>query len=199
MFELPSFLTHYYEGSERPFISLSDLDDASLEREFAELAPLPLKLHRFKTLEAAHHYMKLRRAAEAKVRQRFIDKGGKPVLRNPRYMVLGTSKWFEDWYVEKREIRIPLDHFADVQIGFTYPDAVISTILAENPRWEPFRKPYHGVVFTKSEIGDVIAQYGMPDEDDPARLQIEEHLIEAQIWDMAPLQAFLSTLDERTV
>ena len=31
----------------------------------------------------------------------------------------------------------------------------------------------------------------MPREDDPTAAQIEEHLVEAQIWDMAPLQAYL--------
>ena len=149
---MPTFLTHYYEGSERPFISLSDLDEASMEREFAELAPLPLKVHRFKTPPEARHYMRLRRETEARVRRQFIDKGGKPTLQHPRYMVLGTSRWFDDWYVEKREIRIPWDAFNDSQISFTYPDSMVSLILADQSRWEALRKPYHGIVFTRAEI-----------------------------------------------
>lgn len=193
MFQIPTFLTHYYEGSERPFMSLSDLDDTALEQEFAELGQMTLGVHRFKTSDTARHYMRLRRDAEAKVRLKFIEKGGKPILQNPRYMVLGASTWFEQWYVEPREIRISLEHFNAAQISFTYPDSLITIILAENPRWEAFRKPYHGLVFTRDEIDAVVLQHGMPDESDPARFTTEEHLIEAQIWDMAPLQAYLPT------
>jgi hypothetical protein len=189
--DIPAFLTHYYEASEQPFSSLSDLDGASLEKKFAELAPLPMRLHRFKSAQAACEYMQLRREAEARVRLQFISKGGTPILQHPRYMVLGTCRWFDDWYVEKREIRVPLDEFDDRQISFTYPDALVSMVLAERQQWAPFRKPHHGITFTKNEIREVVTTYGLPNEDDPAALRIEERLIEAQIWDMAPLQSHL--------
>lgn len=187
----PNFLTHYWEAAEQPFASLSNLDDASLERKFTELAMRRMRLHRFKSTQAAREYMKLRRDAEAKVRLQFIEKGGKPILQHPRYMVLGTCRWFEDWYVEKKEIRIALADFDDTQISFTYPDALVSMMLAERPEWTLLRKPYHGVTFTTGEIREVVTAYGLPNEDDPATLKIEERLIEAQIWDLAPLQRYL--------
>jgi len=172
-------------------MSLSDLDEGAIEREFIELSKMQLKVHRFRTPDEARHYMALRRNAEDKTRTKFIEKGGLPILRHPRYMVLGTSKWFTDWYVEKREIRIPLNCFDSSTISFTYPDCLISMILAESPKWESRRRPYHGNVYTLQEIGDVIATFGMPDESDPARFEIDEHLIEAQIWDIEPLKRFL--------
>ena len=82
---IPAFLTHFYEASEQPFSSLSDLDHASLEKKFVELGKLPMRLHRFKSAPAARDYMLLRRDAEAKVRAQFISKGGMPTLQHPRY------------------------------------------------------------------------------------------------------------------
>ena len=177
-------------------MSLSDLDEDALERKFANLAGRTLSVHRFRTLEHARHYMKLRRFAEERTRAEFIAKGGLPVLRYPRYLVLGTSKWFCDWYIDKREIRIPLSCFDSQSISFTYPDCLISTLLAEDPKWKDRRKPYHGRVFTLEEVPDLVAEFGMPDEEDPKRFEIDEHLIEAQVWDMKPIQDYLSCMEQ---
>ena len=91
----------------------------------------------------------------------------------------------------KKEIRIPLNAFDARHVSFTYPDALVSMILAERPRWKPFRKPYHGMTFTRNEIEKVVETYGLPNENDPAALRLEERMIEAQIWDLAPLQPYL--------
>jgi hypothetical protein len=70
---LPEVLTHYYRPFSRPFLSLSPLPDAEVSGVLAALArfePLPDRL----THPA---YLSERRRIEERMRQRFLEKGGR--------------------------------------------------------------------------------------------------------------------------
>ena len=138
-------------------------------------------------------YLQFRPYVERVIYDRFLEKGGKPQLRAPRYMTLGPTSWFSNWYENPEVISIPLDAIPHDVISFTYPDSMMSYLIAED-RFEPFSKfkmPYHGDIYRLNEIAEVVAEYGMPDEEDPDNIEHGNRIIEAQIWDLAPLLPYI--------
>ena len=187
---LPKFLYHYYERRRTPFLSMSELRPDAFTELMEDLANSGTPENRFDELEKRNFYRFFRPYVEDKIYHQFIEKGGQPQIAKPRYTTLGPTKWFLDWYQDPAVVEIPLDDIPASAISFTYPDSMMSYLLAED-RFEPFAKfkmPYHGHVFTLDELPGLIDQYGMPDENDPSNIEHGNRIIEAQIWDMAPLQ-----------
>ncbi len=65
--------------------------------------------------------------------------------------------------------------------------------IPRTERGKFYLKPFHGQVFTQDEIIDVVQTYGLPGD----RWKVEEawrydRFIEAQIWDVRPLEKFLA-------
>lgn len=77
---------------------------------------------------------------------------------------------------EPRVIQIGWDEFDDRSISFTYGD------LFPTMRYED-GKPYRKQVYTKDEIREVIAKYGLPQEWNKHGDRGSERYIEVQIWD----------------
>ena len=79
-------------------------------------------------------------------------------------MTLGPTQWFLDWYEEPKTIEIPLAAIPSTSISFTYPDSMMSLLIAED-RFEPFarfKQPYHGEVFRLEELGTSSLSMGSP-------------------------------------
>jgi hypothetical protein len=164
-------LHHYYEKSHGPFKNLSGL---SME----EAARVTAEIKRDGTTFAARRsddYLLIRRELERKARDIFISKGGKPANDYPHYMTLGPCEWIQTWYKEGQAITFCLDDFKEHSISFTYGD-LFPTMRCKDG------KPYREQVYTKSEIMQVIRQYGLPQEWNEDGSKGPERYIEVQIW-----------------
>ena len=81
----PLHISHYYEASRGPLLTLSDLPSEEAEA-------LIINYNQEKgTMNAQRdgEYMGLRRQAERMCREQFIAKGGKPQRENPHYFCWG--------------------------------------------------------------------------------------------------------------
>lgn len=191
---VPTSLFHYYESSRAPFLSISELDSESFRNMMDEFATLELSESRFDEDWKRDFYLFFRPYTENFFREKFIAKGGKPKLKAPRYATLGAATWFNRWYLEPAEIEIPLARIPAESISFTYPDSMMSLLIAED-RFEPFaqfKQPCHGELYLLEELPELIRRYGLPDEEDPRNLEYGNRIIEAQIWDLDPLQSYLT-------
>ncbi len=190
---IPETLHYYYESSRPPFLSLSELPESKFSALMEDFGNLDTAENRFDEDWKRDFYLFFRPYTEEKLRAAFIEKGGKPNLKAPRYFSLGPTNWFLDWYEEPAMIEIPLKEIPSELISFTYPDSMTSLLIAED-RFEPFAKfkqPYHGEVFRLDELSRLIEQYGFPDENDPTNQEYGNRIIEAQIWDVKLLEPYI--------
>ena len=164
-------LYHYYEFKIGPFVNLSDLSieeaekiQSGIRREGAVFAS-----------KRSSDYLVDRRELEDKIRNLFIYKGGKPLRERPHYMTLGSCPWLIEWYVDGRELSIPLSDFSKEVISFTYGDTFPAMRYKDG-------KPYRGMVYTLDEIADVVNRYGLPQMWNSDGSKGPDRYIEAQIW-----------------
>ena len=128
-------------------------------------------------------YMTIRTELEQRAREMFIHKGGEPVMRYPHYMTLGPCDWLNEWYETPAALAIPLDAFSEKHISFTYGD------LFPTMRYKD-GKPYREQIYTKSEIIDMIATYGLPQQWNNDGRNGPERYIEVQIWDETTIMQY---------
>jgi hypothetical protein len=148
----------------------------------------------------ADNYLKFRKQVEQKLRNGFIEKGGRPKSEYPIYLVLGRPKWFET--VADRatletttEIQVPLSILDSERVSFTYPDSMVSALMeaAKNPEY--YEPDYHGKVFTIIEMEELISRKGLPGEGWETRMpQHYAHYIEAQVWDPETLRDYFAAI-----
>lgn len=177
---LPSFLSHYYEASIRPFVNLSDL---SLEDAEAQLKQIRQAGGTFASQRSAD-YLPIRRELEERVRKNFIQKGGEPKRENPHYMILGSCSWGLSWYHDGRELRILLKNFLPNIVSFTYGDTFPAMRYQDG-------KSYRKQVYTLEELPHLVLQFDLPQNWNPDGLHGPDRYIEAQIWDDEPLKEHL--------
>ncbi len=145
-------------------------------------------------------YLQLRRQIEQWLYQEFIAKGGAPQQPYPIYMMLGRSKWLltaidAATQATTTEIQVPLSLFQEDEVSFTYPDSMISFLVANQKESEYYLPNYHGKLFTLSEIISIVQANGLPGEKWGTNLP--SHLanyIEAQIWNQKPLLEYMRQL-----
>jgi hypothetical protein len=189
--DVPPFITHYHLPDRAPFLNLSDLAAADLAVVLDGLATASGSARRF-----GPRYMSLRRATEAKLRQLFIEAGGRPVRDSPHYFVLGESGWFRGLYPVANEVRLPLAELPSKITSFTYPDSMAAMRLGGEFGLDMTEQPYHDRVFRLEELDEVIDAYGLPKPDAPAsyahhQFRPFEHYIEFQVWSDEPVAARL--------
>jgi hypothetical protein len=177
---MPDFLTHYYENSAGPFSNLSMLQ---LEHAKQVLEEIRRNGNRFASQRSVD-YMNKRRALEDKTRMLFEATGGKPKLARPHYLILGSCSWLKTWYVDGQELQIKLVSIPEHCVSFTYGDSFPAMNYNDG-------KPYRGQVYTLSELGKIIKQYGLPQVWNPDGRGGPERYIEAQLWDDSPLREYL--------
>lgn len=114
-----------------------------------------------------------------------MARGGKPEVARPVYCFLGNHPT-ELIYGNRQDYAFKFFRLSDIPtelISFTYPGSIASLQIAEQERAREFRSPYHGRLYRKEEIHEVIAQFGMPGIDFvPAGSRRYDVLVEAQIW-----------------
>ena len=177
---MPDLLSHYYENSAGPFSNLSMLPLEQAEQ-------IPEEIRRNGKRFASQHssdYMRIRLNLEGKIRKLFEEKGGKPKLTKPHYMILGICSWLKGWYVDGQELQIKLALIPKDCVSFTYGDSFPAMNYKDG-------KPYRGQVYIESELEEIIKRYGLPQEWNPHGKGGPERYIEAQVWDDVPLKEYL--------
>jgi hypothetical protein len=179
-FTVPGYLSHYYEAEKGSFLNLSHV---SLPDAEAMLDVIRRCGNVFAS-QRSPDYLQIRRELESRVRELFIAKGGKPELERPHYMILGSCPWLLDWYVEGRELQIPLDRFALEAVSFTYGDTFPAMRY-------PDGKPYRRQVYTLAELPTLVLKHGLPQEWNSDGSLGPDRYIEAQVWSDQPVKAYL--------
>ena len=179
----PTFLTHYYECAGGPFRNLSHLPLPEAEHILAQIRQQGGVF----ASQRADDYLLIRCQLEERVRRLFVEKGGRPRLTRPHYMILGICPWLKGWYIEGCEVCIPLSCFSPDIVSFTYGDTFPAMRYADG-------KPYRGQVYVLDELADLIRRHGLPQVWNIDGKGGPDRYIEAQIWDEAPLRPFWETL-----
>jgi hypothetical protein len=144
-----------------------------------------------------HHYLCARRQVENQLWTKFKEKGGSPKQSYPIYLVLGRPKWTstvadEGTLATTDEIQVPLLALDEREVSFTYPDSMVSAMIAAERNPGYYEPEYHGQVFTAGEIRQIVHRKGMPGEGWETRMPKHlAHYIEAQVWNQAALLNFL--------
>ncbi|WP_217595538.1 hypothetical protein [Cohnella sp. GbtcB17] len=174
------YLFHYYESKTGPFKNLSALTVSEAQHIMKDLK----KDNAVFASKRAEDYLLIRFDLEQRARAAFIQKGGKATKQYPHYMTLGPCNWLKDWYVEGKELKIPIEAFNPESLSFTYGD------LFPTMRYND-GKPYRGNVYTLSEIQEIIQRYGWPQEWNHDGAHGPERYIEVQVWDDDAIQHYL--------
>jgi len=188
------YLIHIYRRGTEPFRSLSALSDSDAMKIMQDLyVEGAIFWERFKD---PGQYLRTRRHIELWLRQEFIAKGGAPKESYPIYMILGRSKWLltaadKATLATTAEIQVPLSLFQECDVSFTYPDSMVSFLLANQKESEYHIPDYHGRLFTLSEIRSVVESNGLPGEKWGTNLpSFLANYIEAQVWNQDPLREY---------
>ncbi|MEC0370626.1 hypothetical protein [Paenibacillus chibensis] len=166
------YLYHYYEANKGPFKNLSSL---TLKEAQSIMDALKTEENMFAS-RRSDDYLRIRLELEAKARNDFMQKGGKPKTMFPHYMTLGRCEWLKTWYAEGKEINIHIHEFKPDTLSFTYGDLFPTMRFKDG-------KPYREQVYTLHEIMNVIKQFGWPQEWNEDGSQGPERYIEVQVWD----------------
>ncbi|WP_338043571.1 hypothetical protein [Paenibacillus hamazuiensis] len=133
-------------------------------------------------------YMAVRRELEAKARELFIRKGGRPVNDYPHYMTVEACSWIKSWYENGRELALDIDEFDESSISFTYGDLFPTMRFKDG-------KSYRGNVYTKPEIFRLIQTFGLSQAWNADGSKGPERYIEVQIWDDAVVGKYIGQRD----
>lgn len=188
---MPSYITHYFVRGSEPFLSISELDDTSWLKLCNDLAARratdPTYHRRF-----GPKYRGVRLEAEAVLRSRFLEVGGRIDREAPIYFCLGSSEWWAG-FCDHEEVRIELRDIDPRTISFTYPDSLTSMGMLKRFGLRHDAKPYHGKVFRLDQIDSAVREFGLPAGYSPSgyREYHKEDLeiyIEAQLWSDEPIR-----------
>ncbi len=195
------YLTHYYRRGTEPFRSLSDLPDAEALALMAGLYVEGSVI--WERFGDPGGYLRARRLTERWLYAQFVAKGGRPRLRYPIYMVLGSPKWIARMadpgtLATTAEVRVPLSALTDDDVSFTYPDSMVTLLMAEERDARYYQPDYHGKLFTLTEIREIVRRKGLPDEGWETNVpDTLAHYIEAQVWNREPLLPYLPRTNPR--
>jgi hypothetical protein len=129
-------------------------------------------------------YYERRAELEQIMRALFIEKGGKPILDVPYYMVIGEAPCLTKWYVESEYIKIPINEFDLQTLSFTYGDT-FPTFSDRITDGLEYRKK----VFLYDEILNLIEKYGMP-QDTWDETYESPCYVEVQVWSDMPINNY---------
>lgn len=196
---MEDYLLHIYRKGSKPFQTISDLPEAKalqiMEQLYVEGAVF---WERFKEPRS---YLSFRKQLELTMQTAFKNKGGKPIDEHPIYLIVGRPKWMDTVSDEKtlqttEIIRIPLSMISPERVSFTYPDSMVSALMAAEQNPEYYEPEYHGKVFTFDEMMGIIKEKGLPGEGWETRMPKHyAHYIEAQVWDREMLENYLRKND----
>ena len=200
---MPDFLLHIYKKGGRPFQSLSDLPEEQALSIMRELYNQESVF--WERFQDPEWYWRARTQLEQYLRAEFIAKGGRPKDEHPVYLVLGRPKWLDIvadpvTLATTDELRVPLSILDPHEVSFTYPDSMVSALMAVEKNPEYYEPDYHGKVFTLDEMMRIIAEKGLPGEGWQTKMPVRlAHYIEAQVWNRAVLLDYFGSGLEETL
>ena len=167
-------LYHYYEKSNGPFQSISDLPDRDAEAVLQRIRTDHPDIFLAKRPE---DYLQKRRRFEGILREEFIKKGGLIERETPHYMVVEACPFFEKWYEHTAWITADTDDLDLRTLSFTYGDShpTFSGKIRDG-------KEYRNRLYTYDEILSVIDRYGLPQDWNPDFRYGPECYVEVQVW-----------------
>jgi hypothetical protein len=176
----PEMIVHYYEASQPPFQSLSDLTLEDAEDILQQIRQEGNVFASKRNME----YLDIRKSLEEQIYRLFVGKGGQPKRLRPHYFILGRCDWVKSWYCHGQEVQILLKTVDPRVISFTYGDSFPAMRYLDE-------RPYRGQVYMLEELSELIAQYGLPQEWNREGRYGPERYIEAQVWDDQPVKEYL--------
>ena len=171
-------LYHYFERKSGPFVNMSGLPiEKQMEIQLQFTSPFLVE-HRHQS------YYEHRTEIERLVRSMFIEKGGKPVLDVPYYMVIGESSFLTTWHEESDYIKIPTHEFDLLTLSFTYGDTfpTFSDRIADGME-------YRKKVYLYDEILGLIQKYGLPQDSWNGTYESPCY-VEVQVWSDMPINKY---------
>jgi hypothetical protein len=175
-YNIPQFLSYYFRKNQEPFQVLSELDENKAEAI----------LKNDVQWRGDGTYLKHRIQHEEIIKNKFIEKGGRPKRKYPIYAILGESPIgpfdMENEYEQK--IIIPVDQFNPEDISFTYPDSLYEVPINDIARLYLDRN-IEPIVYKIGEMEEIIKQYRV--------YEIRNHYVEAQIWNDQNIQKYKDT------
>jgi hypothetical protein len=184
-------LIHLYKRGTEPFRTLSALreeESISIMKSLYQAGSIF-----WERFEDPIAYLRLRKQIEQSIREAFIAKGGMPREAHPIYMAFGRTRWMQTsldavTLATTTEIEVPISLFQECDVSFTYPDSMVSFLLAREKHPDYYLPDFHGIVFTLSEIRCIIESSGLPGEKWGTNLPGSmPNYIESQVWNHAPL------------
>lgn len=168
--DYPDYLSYFYRKGQKLFEVLSDLDDSVAEAI----------LEQDVLWRGDGTYLTYRKEHERYLRERFIEKGGKPKREHPVYMILGDSPTGPHDLAKEYACKliVPLSVFSPLDISFTYPDSLYKVPLDDLGRPYLEREPAPSV-HRMDELEELIQTYKV--------YEFNNHYVEAQIWNNEPL------------
>lgn len=165
---IPSQIVHYSRGE--PFRSLTSVGQEHIRQVIKGLNDQNTwGLSRFSDPD----YLPQRFEAEERLRQRFIDNGGKPALRNPIYFFLGRHSGFEN-HESNIGYLIDLKDLDPYSISFTYGDSMFSFVQQNRAfAGSKYLNPLCADVYSLETLPQLFGHSSFP-KSDP--LHIEAHL-----------------------
>ena len=133
-------------------------------------------------------FLRLRYDRDEKLRDHFIERGGRPQRTAPVYMMLGEHRQWESAYENPAVIKIPLSEFDPLTVSFTYGDSFAifnPALFGEEEYWNK--------IYFVDEILEVVERHGFPPHVEydfkrgiyPSDKHINHYLryVEAHVWD----------------
>jgi hypothetical protein len=111
--------------------------------------------------------------------------------------MLGRPRWVDAVADAKtlqttEAIEVPLSAIRPESVSFTYPDSMVSALVAAEKNPDYYEPDYHGQVFTLGEIAQIVRSKGLPGEGWVTRMPKHyAHYIEAQVWDRRALADYV--------
>ncbi|TXJ09191.1 MAG: hypothetical protein E6Q28_15930 [Afipia sp.] len=175
---LPAVVTHNFHPDRGAFRNVCSLPAEDAGRIIASIR---LGGHAY----LREDYLRRRMQAEKWLIAECRRKIGAPPRSRPIYFFLGNMA--DGWDKSRpASIVLPLAMFDPAVITFTFPDSMTSCPYLTQA--DPGSGPWHGRVFSRDEIEDLIATHGFPDPGRPREQRGPDAFIEMQLWDDEPLE-----------
>ena len=133
MFMNKLFITHYYFPGTDPWKNIMLLPEEEAFRKAEELANAHPDTTSFGRFADFRNYYPARKKADAFVREKFIELGGKPKLMHPYSFTLLECDYLKNWFNSSDKITIDLDDIPDNQISFTLGDSCALLMHGNEP------------------------------------------------------------------
>jgi hypothetical protein len=127
------YITHYYYPGTDPWKNIMLLPEEEAFSKAKELADLHHGTTSFGRFADFDNYYPARKKADAFVREKFIELGGKPKLLHPYSFTLMECEYLREWFNSSDKIVIDLDDVPDDQVSFTLGDSCALMICGNEP------------------------------------------------------------------